>query len=135
MRSSTWLSEPDAQAGHSAWSLRFALRLAHITGQRPADVLGMSKDHIRGEYPRVRQGKTETKLRIVVENALEELLEEIRVFEAARPKQSAPLVVNERGDRHHHVPVSRPARESGNGHRRVSRRVFEPLRAHHQHQK
>jgi len=82
---------------HSCEPLRFALRLAHITGQRPADVLGMSEDHIRGEYLRVRQSKTQAKLRIVVENALEELIEEIRVFKAARPKQSAPLLVNERG--------------------------------------
>ncbi|EJL77131.1 tyrosine-type recombinase/integrase [Variovorax sp. 2RAF20] len=45
----------------------------------------------------MHQGKTQTKLRIVVENALEELIEEIRVFKAARPKQSAPLLANERG--------------------------------------
>lgn len=65
--------------------------------QRPADVLGMSEDNIRGEYLGVKQGKTKTKLRIVVENALEELIEEIRAYKVTRPKQAAPLLVNERG--------------------------------------
>lgn len=77
--------------------LRFALRLAHVTGQRPADVLGMSEDSIRGEYLRVKQGKTKAKLRIVVENALEDLIAEIRAYKAGCRIQALPLLVNESG--------------------------------------
>jgi integrase len=82
---------------HATEPLRFALRLAHVTGQRPADVLGMSEDNIRGEYLRVRQGKTKAKLRIVVENALEDLIAEIRAYKADLPIKALPLLVNERG--------------------------------------
>ncbi|MET3382710.1 tyrosine-type recombinase/integrase [Variovorax paradoxus] len=57
----------------------------------------MNEDNIRGEYLRVRQGKTKAKLRIVVENALEDLIAEIRAYKADLPIKALPLLVNERG--------------------------------------
>ncbi|WP_307704263.1 tyrosine-type recombinase/integrase [Variovorax paradoxus] len=83
---------------HADKPLEFAMRLADTTGQRPADVLGMSEEHIRGQYLGVKQGKTKAKLRIMVENDLETLIEEIRAYKAGLPKQAPPLLVNERGN-------------------------------------
>lgn len=75
--------------------LAFAMRLADIIGQRPADVLRVSETHIVGAIPggilQVQQGKTKTKLRIVIEGALAELLLEIRGYkrEIARERAAA----------------------------------------------
>jgi integrase len=54
--------------------LQFALRIAHLTGQRPGDVLRMSEADISGGVLRVQQGKTKAKLRIVIDGELEVLL-------------------------------------------------------------
>lgn len=75
--------------------LEFAMRLADIIGQRPADVLRCSETDVEGEVPggtlHVRQGKTRMKLRIVIEGALAELLLEIRSYkrEIARERAAA----------------------------------------------
>lgn len=82
---------------HSCVPLQFALRLAHLTGQRPADVLGMSEANIMDDLLKIRQGKTKAKLRIVVENDLKDLLNEIRAFKATLKVKSLPLLVNESG--------------------------------------
>jgi integrase len=79
--------------------LQFALRLAHLTGQRPADVLRMSEAHIAGGVLHVRQGKTKTKLRMVIEGELEALLTEIRAFKADLQSLSPALLVNETGQK------------------------------------
>lgn len=83
--------------------LQFAIRLAHLTGQRPGDVLRMSETDVSGGVLRVQQGKTRMKLRIVVEGALKELLDEISAFKAARTSKSKvrvlSLLVNEKGER------------------------------------
>lgn len=64
--------------------LAFAMRLADIIGQRPADVLRVSETDIVGAIPggilQVQQGKTRMKLRIVIEGALAVLLAEIRAY-------------------------------------------------------
>ncbi|MDU9391874.1 tyrosine-type recombinase/integrase [Pseudomonas sp. zfem002] len=62
--------------------LREAMDLAYLSGQRPADVLGMRKDFREGVYLRTTQGKTGKKLRILLEvdgvqNALGDLLDRI----------------------------------------------------------
>lgn len=62
--------------------LRLALRLAHITGQRPSDVLRMSETDLTGGVLNVRQGKTGAKLRIIIEGELASLVAEIRKFKA-----------------------------------------------------
>lgn len=82
---------------HAGKPLEFALRLAHITGQRPGDVLGMSETNLMGDFLKIKQGKTKAKLRIVVENDLQVLLEEIRAFKATLKVHALPLLVNEVG--------------------------------------
>jgi integrase len=82
---------------HAVQPLRFALRLAQITGQRPADVLRMSEAHIVGGSLNVSQGKTGAKLRIVIAGELQTLLEEIREYKAGLKVRALPLLVNESG--------------------------------------
>jgi integrase len=81
--------------------LAFAMRLADIIGQRPADVLRVSETHIAGEVPggilQVQQGKTRTKLRIVIEGELATLITEIRDYKraiAARRRDTGKPVVH-----------------------------------------
>ena len=80
----------------AAVSLRFAVHLALLTGQRPADVLRMSTDHVAGGMLHVRQGKT-AKLRIEVTGALQELLAKIQAYKAQVKADTAQLLVNEAG--------------------------------------
>jgi integrase len=83
--------------------LQFAIRLAHLTGQRPGDVLRMSEADTSNGILRVTQGKTKTKLRIVIEGELKLLLDEIGAYKSARtPKANVrelALLVNEKGSR------------------------------------
>ena len=83
--------------------LQFALRLAHLTGQRPGDVLRMSEADISGGVLRVQQGKTKAKLRIVVDGELKVLLDEIAGYKTAQTPKSKvrvlSLLVNEKGER------------------------------------
>lgn len=80
--------------------LQFAMRLADIVGQRPADVLRVSETDIAGAVPggvlKVRQGKTQAKLRIMIEGALADLLLEIRAYKRAiareREEAGKPVV-------------------------------------------
>jgi integrase len=85
--------------------LEFAMRLADIIGQRPADVLRVSEKHINGDVPggvlEVRQGKTREKLRIVIEGLLADLIVEIRAYKRAIQQEhkiyAMALLVNEAG--------------------------------------
>lgn len=83
--------------------LQFALRLAHLTGQRPGDVLRMSEADISGGVLRVQQGKTKAKLRIVIDGELEALFSEIATYKTAQTPNSKvrvlALLVNEKGER------------------------------------
>lgn len=81
----------------AAVSLRFAVHLALLTGQRPADVLRMSTAHIAGGMLHVRQGKTAAKLRIEVTGALQELLAKIQAYKVQVKADTAQLLVNEAG--------------------------------------
>jgi integrase len=92
--------------------LEFAMRLADIIGQRPADVRRCSETDIEGNVPggvlKVRQGKTRAKLRIVIAGALATLIHEIREYKRAiaaeRRAAGKPvlhtmaLLVNEKGE-------------------------------------
>jgi len=84
-------------------SVQFALRLAQITGQRPADVLRMSETDLAGGMLHIRQGKTKAKLRIVIEGELKTLLDEIAAFKTQASQlhsnrvRSLSLLVNEQG--------------------------------------
>lgn len=82
---------------HASAPLQFALRLAHLTGQRPADVLRMSESHISQGLLHVRQGKTAAKLRIEISGELSELLSEIQAYKAQFKVRALSLLVNESG--------------------------------------
>lgn len=77
--------------------MQFALRLARITGQRPADVLRMSDTHISDGVLNVQQGKTKAKLRIAIEGELKTLLEEIALYKAGMTVRSLSVLVVENG--------------------------------------
>ncbi|WP_140628832.1 tyrosine-type recombinase/integrase [Methylibium rhizosphaerae] len=88
---------------HAGRPLQLALRLAHLTGQRPGDVLRMSETDVADGILRVKQGKTKAKLRIVIEGELKVLLAELAAYKAARTPESKvralQLLVNEKGER------------------------------------
>lgn len=77
--------------------LRDAMDLAYLTGQRPADVLGLSDADVRDGVLYLRQRKTGQKLRIGVEGDLADLLERIAARKAGCKVQSQRLIVNEHG--------------------------------------
>ncbi len=86
--------------------LQDAMSLNYLTGQRPADVLRMTEAHINGGVIEVRQGKTDKRLRILLDHSdgtrteLGQLLDRIR----ARPRKvrSMHLVATPDG-----VPLNR----------------------------
>ncbi|GAB3420005.1 tyrosine-type recombinase/integrase [Massilia agilis] len=57
--------------------LRDAMDLAYLTGQRPADVLKMTRGDIKDGAVSVRQGKTGAKLRVAIEGELAAVIERI----------------------------------------------------------
>lgn len=57
--------------------LKDALDLAYLTGQRPADVLKMTRKDIDGEVLKVAQNKTGKKLRVAVEGELQSVIDRI----------------------------------------------------------
>jgi len=79
--------------------LQFAMRLAELIGQRPADVRKITEADIKDGMLHVRQGKTKAKLRIEVTGELAVLLDEIRQFKRgiSGGVRSLALLVNERG--------------------------------------
>ena len=82
---------------HAGKPLQFALRLARLTGQRPADVLRMSESHVSNGFLHVTQGKTAAKLRIELTGALAELVDEMRAYKAQFKVHAMQLLVNEKG--------------------------------------
>ncbi len=77
--------------------LAFAIRLAALTGQRPADVLRMSESQISGGVLNIKQGKTRAKLRIDVTGELAELLRDVAAYKAQFAVHSLSVLVNEKG--------------------------------------
>lgn len=75
----------------SGQPLRFALRLAYLTGQRPGDVYKMAETDIRDGVLFLKQGKTQAPLRIQVQGELKILLDEI--FEYKRQFSVRPLTL------------------------------------------
>lgn len=82
---------------HADATLRDAMDLAYLTGQRPADTLRMDATHIRDGVIEVRQGKTGAKLRIAVTGELAAVVDRIMSRKRAMPICSTRLVVTERG--------------------------------------
>lgn len=95
-------SAPDAELFQRVYDagdvpVQFALRLANITGQRPADVVGMSEANISDGMLTVRQGKTGMKLRIIVEGDLAVLIDDIKAYKKTLRVYNLALLVNEKG--------------------------------------
>lgn len=84
---------------HSDKQTEFTLKLAYLTGQRPADVLKMSQTNINDGYLHLKQGKTDTKLRIEIAGELAQLLNDIEQYKQSIKNnvRSMYLLVNERG--------------------------------------
>lgn len=78
-------------------TLRDAMDLAYLTGQRPADVLKASEGDIRGGVLHFQQGKTGAKVRVEVTGPLADVIERIRERKRGMRKACERLVVNEYG--------------------------------------
>lgn len=79
--------------------LRDAMDLAYLTGQRPADALGMSESDIVAGHLIIKQAKTGQPLRIVIAGKLAELLDRIRARKATHNIVSGALLTNTNGKR------------------------------------
>lgn len=77
--------------------LQFAMRLADLIGQRPADVRKIKESDIKDGLLHVRQGKTQAKLRIELIGGLAELIKEIRAYKKQLSTIAGELLVNEAG--------------------------------------
>lgn len=75
--------------------LRDALDLAYLTGQRPADVLKMSRADVRDGAVSVTQNKTGAKLRVEIIGELAQVMDRIK----ARKVAGNTLVCDEKGQR------------------------------------
>lgn len=78
-------------------TLRDAMDLAYLTGQRPADVLRLLETDVRDGALHVTQGKTGAKVRIEVAGALDALLGRIRARKRGHKVHCTRLVVNAAG--------------------------------------
>jgi len=73
--------------------LRDALDLAYLTGQRPADVLKLSRSDIKDGALHIEQNKTGKKLRITIEGDLEKVIQRAN----NRKAMSLMLINNKQG--------------------------------------
>lgn len=78
-------------------TLRDAMDMAYLTGQRPADVLSACEGDIRDGVLHVRQGKTGAKVRVEITGHLKAVIARISARKAGLRVQSSRLVVNEYG--------------------------------------
>ncbi len=76
-------------------ALRDALDLAYLTGQRPADVLKLSRADVRDGEMTIVQNKTGTKLRVEITGELAEVMDRIN----SRKVMSMAVICDERGRR------------------------------------
>lgn len=74
-----------------------AMDLAYLTGQRVADTLLMSELDIKDGAILVQQGKTDKKLRMIIEGELDALLKRIATRKAGYKVRTMMLICNERG--------------------------------------
>lgn len=77
--------------------LRDAIDLAYLTGQRPADVIGMSETDIQDGALLVQQGKTKTKLRIEIKGELKTLIDKILATKKTHKVRTLQLISTETG--------------------------------------
>ena len=88
----------EAIKAHASQSLKDAMDLSYLTGQRPADVLKMSETSIRDGFIEVRQGKTRKALRIAVVGELAVLIERLVNQKKAISVHTLSLLINESGE-------------------------------------
>lgn len=82
---------------HADAVLRDAMDLAYLTGQRPADALKMSETDIRDGMLAVRQGKTGTKIRMVITPELQAVIDRAKARKAHCKIYNTRLLVNRYG--------------------------------------
>lgn len=63
---------------HAELPLKDAIDIAYLTGQRPADVLKLTQADIKDGELLIKQNKTDTKLRIIIQGKLEEVIKRTR---------------------------------------------------------
>ncbi len=80
-------------------ALKDAMDLAYYIGQRPADVLAMSKINIKDGVLEYRQAKTDMPQRIAIAGQLDDLLKRIELRKAAYKTHSLYLLVDDRGQK------------------------------------
>lgn len=80
-------------------TLRDAMDLAYLTGQRPADALRMTEHDIIGGHLIVTQAKTQQPLRIVISGELSALVERIRARKESCKIVTGALLTNTNGKR------------------------------------
>lgn len=84
---------------HASESLRDAMDLAYLTGQRPADTLRMTARDVIDGHLSISQEKTKQPLRIVIHGTLAELLERIATRKETHNILTAALLTNTHGKR------------------------------------
>jgi integrase len=87
-----------ALLAHADKPLREAIELAYLTGQRPSDVLGITKDDIRDGTILVEQNKTGKRLRVAIVGDLAALIDRIKARRESIHAPVAPgLICHESG--------------------------------------
>ncbi len=84
---------------HASAPLRDAMDLAYLTGQRPADALGMTEHDILAGHLIVTQYKTKQPLRINISGELAQLVDRIHARKATHKIVTAALLTNMHGKR------------------------------------
>ena len=84
---------------HACASLKDAMDLAYLTGQRPADALRMTEHDIIDGHLIITQEKTKQPLRIIIKGKLATLLKRIEARKDAHKIVTAALLVNGHGRR------------------------------------
>jgi integrase len=87
---------------HADRTVRDAMDLAYLLGQRPADVLGLTEMDVRDGFVHVQQGKTKKgatrgKLRVEVSPELQALLDRIAERKRGHTVHNTRLIVNDHG--------------------------------------
>lgn len=82
---------------HADQSLRDALDLAYLTGQRPADVYAMDERHIAGGLLAIKQRKTGASMQMEVTGELAELIQRIMDRKRGLKLRSTRMIVDEDG--------------------------------------
>lgn len=75
----------------------FAMRLAYLTGQRPADLIALERTDIKNGCISFTQQKTGTRLRIEVQGELAELIGEMEAYKRSKNSIHPRLLCNESG--------------------------------------